>query len=162
MLQALAGEAISEAKPYSSPVGSGSRFRGKKIGISDDIGRQIGELKRRLNALDTERSETAAGAGTGTFNTVRRTRGKRRGRDYDGISDSRQNRPVPSTVPRARRRVSASMREQAEESAVVQIRIAAAQTKLLTAAAKRMGLSLSAWARLVMLKAEREQRVGGK
>jgi hypothetical protein len=53
-------------------------------------------------------------------------------------------------------------REQAEESAVVQIRIAAAQKKLLTAAAKRMGLSLSAWARLVMLKAEREQRAGGK
>jgi hypothetical protein len=45
---------------------------------------------------------------------------------------------------------------------VVQIRIAATQKKLLMAAARRMGLSLSAWARLVMLKAEREQRAGGK
>jgi antitoxin component of RelBE/YafQ-DinJ toxin-antitoxin module len=53
-------------------------------------------------------------------------------------------------------------REQVEEGAVVQIRIAATQKKLLMAAARRMGLSLSAWARLVMLKAEREQRAGGK
>ena len=43
--------------------------------------------------------------------------------------------------------------------------IAATNKKLLMAAARRMGgrnLEPFAWARLVMLKAEREQRAGGK
>lgn len=45
---------------------------------------------------------------------------------------------------------------------MIQIRIAPEQKRLLEEAARRMGLSLSAWLRLVALKAEREQRAGGK
>ena len=45
---------------------------------------------------------------------------------------------------------------------MIQIRIAPEKKRLLEEAARKMGLSLSAWLRLVALKAEREQRAGGK
>lgn len=45
---------------------------------------------------------------------------------------------------------------------MIQIRIAPDQKRLLEEAARKMGLSLSAWIRLVALKAEREQRGSGK
>jgi antitoxin component of RelBE/YafQ-DinJ toxin-antitoxin module len=53
------------------------------------------------------------------------------------------------------------MRKRKEEAEMIQIRIDPKQKRLLEAAAKRMGLSLSAWLRLVALKAEREQRGNG-
>ena len=57
---------------------------------------------------------------------------------------------------------STDMRKRKEEAEMIQIRIDPKQKRLLEAAAKRMGLSLSAWLRLVALKAEREQRDNGK
>lgn len=44
---------------------------------------------------------------------------------------------------------------------MIQIRILRAQKKLLEAAAKEMGLSLSAWLRMIALRAAREQRAAG-
>ena len=45
-----------------------------------------------------------------------------------------------------------------EERIVIQIRISASQKKLLEGAARRIGLTLSSWLRMVALRAEREQR----
>jgi antitoxin component of RelBE/YafQ-DinJ toxin-antitoxin module len=45
---------------------------------------------------------------------------------------------------------------------MIQVRIPAKQKRLLEEAARKMGLSLSAWIRLVALKAERDQRTGSK
>jgi hypothetical protein len=54
------------------------------------------------------------------------------------------------------------MKKREQEVGMIQIRIAPDQKRLLEEAARKMGLSLSAWIRLVALKAEREQRSGGK
>jgi predicted HicB family RNase H-like nuclease len=45
---------------------------------------------------------------------------------------------------------------------MLQVRIPAKQKRLLEEAARQMGLSLSAWIRLVALKAERDQPTGGQ
>jgi uncharacterized protein (DUF1778 family) len=54
------------------------------------------------------------------------------------------------------------MKRRKQEVGMIQIRIAPEQKRLLEQAARRMGLSLSAWLPLVALKAEREQRADGK
>jgi len=51
-------------------------------------------------------------------------------------------------------------RRQKKEVGMIQIRIVPEQKRLLEEAARRMGLSLSAWIRLMALKAERDQRAG--
>ena len=53
------------------------------------------------------------------------------------------------------------MKKRTEDVEMIQIRIPAKQKRLLEEAAKRMGLSLSAWIRMVTLKAERDQRASG-
>ncbi|HEY2662865.1 MAG TPA: ribbon-helix-helix protein, CopG family [Candidatus Binataceae bacterium] len=52
------------------------------------------------------------------------------------------------------------MKKRREDAEMIQVRIPAKQKRLLEEAARKMGLSLSAWIRLVSLKAEREQRSG--
>jgi Ribbon-helix-helix protein, copG family len=54
------------------------------------------------------------------------------------------------------------MKKRKEDADMIQVRIPAKQKRLLEEAARKMGLSLSAWIRLFALKAEREQRAGGK
>jgi len=53
------------------------------------------------------------------------------------------------------------MRKQKEEVDVVQFKIPIKQKRILEEAARDMGLSLSAWLRMIALKAARDQRAGG-
>ena len=53
-------------------------------------------------------------------------------------------------------------RRRMEERVVVQIRLTPDLKRKLEAAAKRKGLTLSSWLRMVAVEAERAQRAGGK
>jgi hypothetical protein len=53
------------------------------------------------------------------------------------------------------------MRKQKEEVDVVQFKIPVKQKRILEEAARDMGLSLSAWLRMIALKAARDQRASG-